>query len=87
MPRAIEAEAMMIQSQDIRRHPDGSIDFDFYRRRATRSRRLVRRLVFRHFLFAIGQAARAVISPIENSVVHHSRSTKQIGADEVVQPM
>jgi hypothetical protein len=83
----------MIQSLDICRHPDGSIDFDFYRRRAIRRRRLVRRLVFRHLLFAIGQAARAVISPIENSVVHHSqapshsRSTRQIGAHEVVQPM
>jgi hypothetical protein len=30
----------MIKSLDIRRHPDGSIDFDFYRRRATWRRRL-----------------------------------------------
>jgi hypothetical protein len=28
----------MIQSHEIRRHPDGSIDFDFYRTRATTMR-------------------------------------------------
>jgi hypothetical protein len=82
----------MIQSLHTRRHSDGSIDFDFYRRRATRRRRLVRRLVFRHYLFAIRQAVRAIIPAIENSMVHHpqtprnSRLTKQAGADEVVQP-
>ena len=32
---------------DIRRHGDGSIDFDFYRRRATRRRRLARRIIIR----------------------------------------
>jgi hypothetical protein len=39
----------MDQSADIRRNPDGSIDFDFYRRRAARARRLAQRLwVKRH---------------------------------------
>jgi hypothetical protein len=32
---------------DIRRHGDGSIDFDFYRRRAVRRRRLARRIMIR----------------------------------------
>src|SRR5262245_34316702 len=37
-------EAML--AQDIRRHPDGSLDFDFYRRRAARRRVQARREVF-----------------------------------------
>jgi hypothetical protein len=32
---------------DVRYHPDGSIDFDFYRRRAARLRRAARRALFR----------------------------------------
>ena len=28
-------DAIMTQTHDIRRHPDGSIDFDFYRNNAT----------------------------------------------------
>src|SRR5712691_272988 len=42
---------------DVRRHGDGSIDFDFYRRRAARQRQRTRRLVFRHY----GAAARGVV--------------------------
>ncbi len=57
----------MIQSLDIRRHPDGSIDFDFYRRRATRQRRLARRLVLTHYLILIGQVVEIIISAIERS--------------------
>ena len=82
----------MIQCLDIRRHPDGSIDIDFYRRRASRHRQLARRLVFRHCLFAIGQAARGVISAIESSMIHDSQaprnscSIRKVGTDEVVQP-
>ena len=30
---------------DVRRHADGSIDFDFYRRRASRRRRLSQRVL------------------------------------------
>jgi hypothetical protein len=35
---------------NIHRHPDGSIDFEFYRRAASRQRQLARRLLFRRFL-------------------------------------
>jgi hypothetical protein len=35
---------------DIRRHGDGSIDFDFYRRRAMRRRRLTRRMLVKRRL-------------------------------------
>ena len=81
----------MIQSLDVRRHPDGSIDFDFYRRRATRRRRLVRRFVFRHYLSAIGQAGRTTISAIEKMVdrwqAHAGPSPiRQASAAEVVHP-
>ena len=51
---------------DIRRHNNGSIDFDFYRRRATRRRRLVRRLVFKYHLSMGGQMINAGVSAIAN---------------------
>jgi hypothetical protein len=40
---------------DIRRHGDGSIDFDFYRRRAMRRRRAARGKFVRHCLAAAGR--------------------------------
>src|SRR5437763_3576 len=43
----LETEGVMIRSQKIRRYPDGSIDFDFYRKRAARQRRVTLRLTFR----------------------------------------
>ncbi len=49
-------------SLDIRRHNDGSIDFDFYRRRAWRRRRLARRIIVKRCLTAIGQAAKLSLS-------------------------
>jgi hypothetical protein len=52
----------MQPSLDTRRHNDGSIDFDFYRRRAARRRRLAKRLVVKHCLTAIGRAAKASVS-------------------------
>ena len=33
-------------TEDIRRHPDGSLDFDFYRRRAAKLRAQARRQMF-----------------------------------------
>ena len=45
---------------DVRRHPDGSLDFDFYRGRATRRRRLVRRHAFRRGVVAAGPAAKVL---------------------------
>jgi hypothetical protein len=80
----------MIQFLDIHRHPDGSIDFDFYRRRAGRRRRLALRLVLRHRLIAVGQAARAIISAIEKSIAQLLQAprepslTKHRSAAEVV---
>jgi hypothetical protein len=56
---SLEREGTMNKSLDVRRHPDGSIDFDFYRRRATRRRRLVLRLVLKSRLAAIGRVAKA----------------------------
>jgi hypothetical protein len=50
---------------DVRRHADGSIDFDFYRRRAMRRQRLARRTFVRRCLAAgpgIGKASAAVIA-------------------------
>ena len=49
---------------DVHRHNDGSIDFDFYRRSASRRRRLVRRVVFKYYLTAIGQVGQASVSAI-----------------------
>jgi hypothetical protein len=41
---------------DVRYHPDGSIDFDFYRRRAARQRQAVRRTLFRRGISLIATA-------------------------------
>jgi hypothetical protein len=57
-------EGTVIRCADIRRHSDGSIDMDFYRRRAMRGRRRTRRLVFKRSLSAIVQAIRAVVAAI-----------------------
>jgi hypothetical protein len=46
---------------DVRRHADGSIDFDFYRRRAMRRRRLARRTFVKHGLAAARRMARASV--------------------------
>ena len=88
----IKLEGTMIQSLNIHRHPDGTIDFDYYRRRATRRRRLARRAVFKHYLLVIGQSVRAIISAIERSTVDRSqdladlRLTKRTRAAEIAQP-
>jgi len=58
---------------DVRRHNDGSIDFDFYRRRATRRRQLVRRLVFKHYLSVGGRITSASVSTIANLWIILSR--------------
>jgi hypothetical protein len=50
----------MQPSLDVRRHPDGSPDFDFYRRRAARSRRLVRQHAFRRAFVAAGPAVKVL---------------------------
>ena len=52
----------MTQFPNVRRHPDGSIDFDFYRRRASRKRRRARQLVFARCLRTIEGAGEAVLT-------------------------
>ena len=48
----------MVKSANGRRHRDGSIDYDYYRRRAARWRRRVLRIVVARGLCRIGQAMR-----------------------------
>jgi hypothetical protein len=45
-----------------RRHADGSMDVDFYRRGARRRQRRMKRLVFRRCAAAIVRAVRTVVS-------------------------
>ena len=40
----------MIHTPEVHRLADGTIDFDFYRRRAARQRQFKRRAVARHYL-------------------------------------
>jgi hypothetical protein len=54
----------MTQFPDVRRHPDSSIDFDFYRRRASRRRQRARRPVFVRYLRTIGGAGEAALAAI-----------------------
>ena len=48
---------------DVRRHGDGSIDFDFYRRRAMRLRRLVVRMLVKRCLAAASRIVSAPVAP------------------------
>jgi hypothetical protein len=54
----------MLGNPDIHRCADGSIDFDFYRRRAARYRRLTRRAVARHYLRILGRTGRTVLTAL-----------------------
>jgi hypothetical protein len=54
----------VIKTLDVRRHFDGSIDFDFYRRRAARRRRLALRLAFKKRLAAIERVTKVVMSAV-----------------------
>lgn len=54
----------MIPFPDVRRHPDGSIDFDFYKRRASRGRQRARQLVFARCLRTIGGAGKEALAAI-----------------------
>lgn len=64
-------------SWDVRRHADGCIDFQFYRRRVNRRHRLVRRLAFRKAvarLHRIKDAVRAYAQfPGGTHTIFHSR--------------
>jgi hypothetical protein len=69
-------EDIMIGSTDVHRHADGSIDFDFYRRRAARQRRLTRRVVARHYLTALGRIGTAVIAAFAMPTISGSHGVK-----------
>ena len=60
-------EPIMQPTLDVRRHPDGSIDFDLYRRRAARRRLLAKRIAFRRcrmlFVGAVRDAVAAIRKP------------------------
>ena len=47
---------------DIRRHSDGTIHFDFYRRRADRVRRLYKLLIFKQWLAQLTAITLAALS-------------------------
>jgi hypothetical protein len=47
---------------DVRRHSDGSIDFDFYRRRAARQHRLARRLIIGRSIALVARSVRTSVA-------------------------
>jgi hypothetical protein len=63
----------MQTSSEIRRLFDGSIDFDFYRRRAARQRRYAREAAIRRCLAAAVQAADMSVSVIATFAVSVAR--------------
>jgi hypothetical protein len=67
-------EDAMTHLPNIHRHPDGSIDFDFYRRRASRQRRRTRRLVFRHFLTLVVWPSRRIWQIREGGISVRSKN-------------
>jgi hypothetical protein len=58
---------------DVRRHADGSIDFDFYRRRAMRRRRLARRTFVKQGLAAARRMAVASVFVIATPMISPRR--------------
>lgn len=66
----------MIESRDIRRHPDGSIDLGFYRCRATRHRQALRRLAFRAALSRLRQSVVPVTAPSRAPIACRTRHGK-----------
>ena len=63
---------------DIRRHGDGSIDYDFYRRRAKRRRRVTKRMIVKHCLAAGGRLASASVSAIASPMINPSRQRSKL---------
>jgi hypothetical protein len=54
----------MYAQDDVRRHPDGSVDFDFYRRRAVRLRAQAQREFFKTNVVPLTKAIVAVVAII-----------------------
>ena len=52
---------MMTPSPSVHRHPDGWIDFDYYRRAAARERQEARRRAFDRSASAIGKVAATIV--------------------------
>jgi hypothetical protein len=59
-----DREGPMDQSADIRRQPDGSIDFDFYRRRAIYQRRMAKRIWLKNTLRVLAQFAQGSVASL-----------------------
>jgi hypothetical protein len=74
----------MTRFPDVRRHPDGSIDFDFYRRRASRGRQRARACL-RARLRTIGRAGEAALAAIRKlkPMPEGSRAPTQVSAGEI----
>jgi hypothetical protein len=64
---------------DIRRHADGSLDFDFYRRRAKRRRRLVKRMLVARFLAMGAGLAAAGASAMARLAMARSWQSNRLG--------
>lgn len=60
----------MILDSNARRHTDGSIDFDFYRRDTATRRSVARRLIIRHCACALRDTAKATFSAIGIALGH-----------------
>jgi hypothetical protein len=63
---------------EIRRHGDGSIDYDFYRRRAKRRRRVTKRMIVKHSLAAGGRLASASVSAVASLMINPSRQRSNL---------
>jgi len=59
----------MTPSLSVRRQHDGSIDLDFYRRRAARQRRLVRWLVLRRGVMSFGRFASLIVMLVRKRLI------------------
>jgi hypothetical protein len=75
----------MTQVPNVRRHPDGSIDFDFYKRRASRRRQRARQLVFTRCLRTMGRAGEAALAAIRKlkPMPEGSRAPTPVSAGEI----
>lgn len=72
----------MARFSDIRRHSDGSIDFDFYRRRARRERQLARQAAVSAALSALRHATGDFIRAAARSIGALSRPRNGRHQDE-----
>jgi hypothetical protein len=63
---------------EIRRHGDGSIDYDFYRRRAKRRRLVTKRTIVKHCLGAGGRLASASVSAVASLMINPSRKRSNL---------